>query len=763
MMQIRLGFLLRLVRSITVGLAVVLVGGSLVSGPASADPVGTVPLDPALIDRAWVFALSASPAGVLYDTRSLVSGAGITTWVKPAGAAAFQVPNETIAISGSMLFARDNNDTNVTYRTISDPTLHSCPTNGQARAYLPTGWVRADSAGVVQLVTATSTGCTTRTLATIPNSRLLTADSTGFVVEVTTHQGNGGVHVLEYHSFAAPATARVLDTDDYVYNYTTLVGNAIAWVEGAGTDGPVFIHRSLLDRTGRQDIPVGQWRGNLAVTAASTAYLDCDGVDCTVATVPTSGAPSYLPAVQNVASDGTAFYFARLGSSETTIDRSPSAAGPFEHLVTLPKYPAFASAIAVDASRVSYLDSAGPTPAPGLPASYLHTRTYTKAGTTVTLGRPLDKGPAVYQLGADGGRLLVRTWNGTGTDRLYVRAEGEADRLVFAASAADAIQEGAFAISGTRVLWTRAEVTSDPCAPGCPQYGTRSAMLYNLRTGTSTRLGDATTTKWALWGSYVVWSNRDGSIYRRDLSSNKTVTVKAAGYGVGAIGVFGSYVGWSECVIAGCTKGMVAFRNMTTMAPATRVSTTNVAVQMKLTGGHVVYGIPTRYGSPPSMLRELRLGTTATGTIGAYYGGIGPNAFDVHDEMLAWIGTDGIARLAANSTFADQPRYLGNALGSTTITPNGDGVDDTWRPDFPFSKALPTCTLTIRSGTTVVRTLNCANTAGRAVLSWDARNAAGTLVPKGAYSWTMTGSTPDGPLIWWTGSTAPITSTLTVG
>src|SRR4051812_7229731 len=114
MMQIRPGFLLRLSRSIAVGLAVVLAGGSLVSGPASADPIGTVPLDPDLIDRAWVFALSASPAGVLYDTRSRVSGAGVTTWVKPNGAAAFQVQNETTAISGSMLFARDNDGTNIT-------------------------------------------------------------------------------------------------------------------------------------------------------------------------------------------------------------------------------------------------------------------------------------------------------------------------------------------------------------------------------------------------------------------------------------------------------------------------------------------------------------------------------------------------------------------------------------------------------------------------------------------------------------------------
>jgi hypothetical protein len=112
--------------------------------------------------------------------------------------------------------------------------------------------------------------------------------------------------------------------------------------------------------------------------------------------------------------------------------------------------------------------------------------------------------------------------------------------------------------------------------------------------------------------------------------------------------------------------------------------------------------------------------------------------------------------------YVDPPRYLGAALGSATITPNGDGSNDRWTPTFPFSKAVPTCAITIRSGTTVVRTLNCATSTGRAVLSWDARNSAGKLVAKGKYQWTMTGRDADGPLRWWTGSTAPITSTVTV-
>lgn len=186
--------------------------------------------------------------------------------------------------------------------------------------------------------------------------------------------------------------------------------------------------------------------------------------------------------------------------------------------------------------------------------------------------------------------------------------------------------------------------------------------------------------------------------------------------------------------------------------------TTLVALSLRVTGGHVVFGIPASYGHGMSVLRELRLGTKVTATLSSLRGWLGSASFDAHDEVLAWIDTFAAAHIAPNSAFVDRPRYLGNALGSSSFAPNRHR----WIVEFPVSKALPVCGVTVRRGTTIVRSLGCATTTGSAATSWDGRDAAGRPVAKGRYTWTFNGRDTDGWLLWWNGANRPITGTVTV-
>jgi hypothetical protein len=133
--------------------------------------------------------------------------------------------------------------------------------------------------------------------------------------------------------------------------------------------------------------------------------------------------------------------------------------------------------------------------------------------------------------------------------------------------------------------------------------------------------------------------------------------------------------------------------------------------------------------------------------------------------VLAWITPTGQhAMVAPNSAYADPPKYLGNALGSATFTPDGDGIGDAWTPEFPVSKAMAVCQVVIRSKVTgsVLRRLACGSSTGSAQVRWDGRLTSGALVPKGSYSWTLTGSDGDGSLRWWTGATTPIAGSVVV-
>jgi len=769
------------VRRLTTGLVAlvtVAAGLAMPAGSAVADPAGTRLLNANPTDRPSIRILGASGAGLLYQVTNRDYGWNTERWVKPAGAAAFRLGTGFEgydALSGSLLFDLTyDGQPHVTYRTISSTTTRTCAIGtSDELAYLPTGWLAHNrTTDAYTLVTAASAGCATQPVTTIANSRLLTADASGFAVEVTTNVGNGGVHELRYVPFADPAHPRLADSDDYVYNLVTLANGVLAWPEVVSDYAPYrfALHRWSASGGATTPVPLDYAVVRVAVTGTVTAFVGCDfplpDIDCVAGTVPAGGSTvSTLPATTDVAASGATVYFARW-AARPGIDSGASAAAQLTRVVTPPLMLPGTWRVSLGASRSAYVDTDGDDSDPYHQAAVLHWRYAAKSGGSITLGTAYNGGKNVTALDVDGRRQLVgvaRADTQDGGD-LWLRTEGApAVRIFQTAPRIASFQGGPVTLSGTRALWFRSEYTGDGCGGGCPQYGNRSAMLYDVRTGASTRVGEANTTKWALWGSYLAWATRDGSIYRKDLSSGKVLTVKYKGYGVVGLGVWGSYVGWSECVQS-CYKGNVAYRNLATGTATVRVATPVVALAVHVTGGHVVYYIGTGPARGPYTVRELRIGSTATATIApVHYSDEPAQVFDAQDEVLSWVGRDGLARIAPNSAYTDPPKYLGNALGSASFTPNGDGHGDTWTPEFPVSKALPTCQVVIRSRTgTVLRRLNCPTSTGSARVVWNGRLASGALVPKGTYSWTLTGSDSDGTLRWWNGSTAPIHGTVTV-
>lgn len=717
-------------------------------------------------DAPMVSVLGASSAGVLYDLVNREYTVEPTSWFKPAGGTPQRLEPRGTALVGTMLFSRLWGHDAISYRTLPAGLPLQCAVpDGDAVAYIGGGWIQGvSSTKDYLLVTAGPTGCSSRRLTTINDSRLVAADETGFAVEVTTWLGNGGVHDLLYVPYDDPADPVQADTGEWVYNFVSMSGGTIAWARrqddrpGSGSEVRRWSRTSGADPA----TVVGYDVDSTAVIAGATAFAGCPDSSspmrtCVGGSIPAGSGPvSIVVGATQVADDDRSLYLSRFGPG-TGIDRGVSFADPasLTRVVPIPLVPPGTWAIALGASRAAYIDTDGADDPGAGGQQSLHWRYAAKSGSGISLLTPIRAGDKVATTSIDGRRQLIGRTGLPGAGSLVLRTEGEPDAVVFRDIVGQYVYGGGQTeMSGTRALWIRGDYS------GNAGYSNRSAMLYDVRTRTSTRLGEANTTKWALWGSYVVWATKDGSIYRRELSSNKTVTVKSKGYGIVGLGVWGSYVGWSECVAA-CYKGNVAYRNMSTGAAAVRVAAPGpVPLAVRVTGGHVVYAYGDLPGNGAPHLRELRLGTKVTAPIADARWWDGSATFDAHDEVLAWIGLDDQqARIAPNSAFVDPPKYLGNALVTGSFALGG-----TWSVEFPVSKALPTCELVVRSKLTgtVLRRLPCGASTGSARTTWDGRLADGRQVPRGSYSWTLTGSDADGALRWWTGNTAPIAGSVRI-
>ena len=727
---------------------------------AMADPAGTVPVNQIPTLRPGISVLGASSAGVLYRVeRPPYMGGSQWTYLKPTGKPAYQVPNEFNYLAGDKAYARYTTDGHVHYLIVGSTVVHRCDDLAQpAPAYVGSGtgsftsfgWLSDFDNGV--RVVADATGCRIAGRAPgVGSYNLAGADEKGYALiwEVGDNE-----RAMEYRSYAAPDKAVAIQTTGHTkfLGGVDLDGDVITWshldYDAQGIEASFVVRSSTTGGPATVSRVEGVLIGNTAIAGDRTGWTGCnqDHADCRIGTID----GTVIPGSYSLASDGTRFLFDTYGSSPG-IDAL--AGEQRTRVATVGLVPPETFEVSIGASTIAYVDNQlgmnGESP--------VYTLSRRSFGKTLALSAQTRLGQVGTRVvGRDGRRTA---YVDTAGDLWIVRDDGVRSKVFDAVDDVAQVRSGV-RLSGHRLLWVKGNYTGDYCPPwGCsPTYENLRLMLYDVRTGKSIDLGPRTNSRpMTLWGSYLVYVDASNRILRKDLSSGAVVQVKGAGSArVAGLDVYGSLVAWSTCTgidnYGDCQTSRIAYRVMTTSSVVERASTHSGAV--RLSGGYLVHSTQQTLDDTP-LLKVWRLGSQTVTTIGP----LGSPLGDIHDETLAWIGSDRIARLTPLAPFTARPRYLGNALGSASFAP---GKGQAWTPEFAISKALPSCTVTITSGTAVRRTMSCATTVGAARVTWNGRDSASRLLPKGRYTWTLTGADSDGSLLWWTGSANPIRGTVTI-
>lgn len=260
-----------------------------------------------------------------------------------------------------------------------------------------------------------------------------------------------------------------------------------------------------------------------------------------------------------------------------------------------------------------------------------------------------------------------------------------------------------------------------------------------------------------IYGSRVVWSNRDGSVVYRDLSLPTSATNPRTLVGacsscqrIPAIG--GDIVAWSDN-----SSNLITAVNVNTLAKTT-TTTPGYTWKLRVDDGVVAWAVESGIGRPKqSVVAWNGVNGAAPVTIAD---DTSTGLFDVADGRLAWEAFDGSVRVApVGFGGKGRPRLLGSHGNVSTLAPNVSGQATSWQPQFDVSKGLSSWTLTISKSGTTVRTFTGGSTPSGAIrgIAWDGKNSAGALVGNGTYTWTLTGNAIDG-----TGAVAAINGTSAV-
>ncbi|WP_128433844.1 hypothetical protein [Streptomyces cyaneus] len=260
-------------------------------------------------------------------------------------------------------------------------------------------------------------------------------------------------------------------------------------------------------------------------------------------------------------------------------------------------------------------------------------------------------------------------------------------------------------------------------------------LLYTFADGHSARVPSAS----ALDGGAVYSSVRNGttaawSIRRTDLTTGTVTTAATVSCLPGGLQVRGSRILLTTCGAASTTGLLLK-------AGSSTGTTVDASVHTPILGTDVIYTFTKSSESSGAVtLNAQTLSGTATAAQPLFALPEKADsataerwAVDRDAPWAAWMDDAGVTHV----TWAGVPTSASAATAPTGFSPNGDGSADTWTPTWTYNRPV-SWTLTLKSGTTQVRSLSGTASGGTVKPVWNGTTGAGTAAAEGAYTWTLT-------------------------
>ncbi|WP_344839853.1 hypothetical protein [Kribbella ginsengisoli] len=614
---------------------------------AAADPVGTKKLNGVRSEQPRIRVLGASAAGTLYQVGRVGDPTPATTWVKPAGAAAYEVTFGRL--SGDKVYSPG---LQTKYQVIGDPQVRTCPAGTPepaddggvdqsdlaVRAVTPFGWISADG----RRVDVSAGGCVVSSPGYPAGDQIVATGPAGYLVAPA--GPTDGKITVTYVPYAAPSAQVVLGDvpAGSVWAYSLSATHA-GWARFNPATGGSEIWLAALGTAGSGhaigDVPGRVSRTAVAGTSAASTSVGWDvcslgtADECTSGSITAGGVASTLVGTRTVVSNGSKFLYDVPGEPASIVKAAAvSAAAVKTRVQAVQRLVPVTGSVALGADRVFYSDGRG--------KDTLYQRSYKVQAGAVKLGAETTVAPVVRATQVTTENRSTAYLDGHGDLRL-ISPDGS-QSLVFVSD-----QEGlraspdyAMSVSGRWVRWTREQYAGPPCEGGVCEdlYSDQTAMLYDRATGTNTVLGEEDFLPVADGKLYHY--DDDFAIVQKDLSTGTETVMRPAGSEtVLAADADSQYLVWLSYTGAGYRIG---YRNL-----ATGVVTEGVSLggelgfgQLKVGGGKAAYTVQ-QAGDP--QVRQVRVLDLASGTSTAV--GETRLGFDVSGNALATIGADWTARI----------------------------------------------------------------------------------------------------------------------